>query len=255
MNRTALITGASGGIGLELTKIFAKEKYSLVLLARREEKLKEIAKELHEKYHINIFVLSKDLSDPNSPKEIKKELKENNIQIDILVNNAGFGNAGKFVKNDIEKELNMIQVNIASLTELTHLFLPEMIKNKYGKILNVASTAAFQPVPMLNAYSATKSYVLHFTEALGNELIGTGVTTTALCPGPTPTNFAIRSKLGEIGSDKAPGAKEVAEAGYTALMKGKPVIVVGIKNKFMTFLTKITPRSLVVKITGKLMQK
>ncbi len=255
MNKTALITGASGGIGLELTKIFAKEKYNLILVARSEEKLKEIAKELHEKHHVNIFVLAKDLSDSDSPKQIFDELNTKSIHVDILVNNAGFGNAGKFIENDITQELNMIQVNITSLTELTHLFLGGMLKKGYGKILNVASTAAFQPVPILNAYSATKAYVLHFTEALGNELIGTGVTTTALCPGPTPTNFAKRSKLGEIGSGKVPSAKEVAQAGYNALMKGKPVIIVGIKNKIMTILTRLVPRTLVVKITRSLTEK
>lgn len=251
-SRTALITGGSSGIGLALAKKFADHGYDLVLVARNLESLEKAGTKLNQDTAVKVTTIAKDLSQPNAPKEIYQELKQKNIAVDILVNNAGFGTEGAFVKTNLITELEMIQVNITALTHLTKLFLPDMLARGEGKILNVASTAGFQPGPFFAVYFATKAYVLSFTEALAEEVRGTGVIVTALCPGPTKTSFAERAETQGKGvfmrETRLLKADEVARIGYNALMKGKAVVVPGLTNKLMVFLLRLSPRRVVTKV-------
>lgn len=249
--KTALITGASTGIGRELALLFAKEGHSLVLVARNEQKLLELAGELKEKFGISVKVIPKDLSLARSPSEIFIELQEAGIFIDSLVNNAGVGGHGPFAQTDLDTELDMIQLNLVSLTHLTKLFLKEMLKRGSGKILNVASTAAFQPGPLMAIYYATKASVLSFSEALAEELRGTGVTVTCLCPGPTQTEFQERAGVGRLrlfDLTRMMTAEEVARVGYNGLMRGKRIVIPGIMNQLFVFLVRLGPRSLITRI-------
>ncbi|MBI5227731.1 SDR family oxidoreductase [Candidatus Micrarchaeota archaeon] len=252
---TVLITGASSGIGFELAKLFAKDGYCLVLVARKKDALENSAKELRSRSSspdISITTIPKDLSIPDSAQEIFDELTKQKIKIDILVNNAGFGNYGFFYETNWITEQKMIQLNIASLTELTKLSVKQMVERKYGKILNVASTAAFQPGPLMAVYYATKAYVLHFSEALANELKGTGVTVTTLCPGPTVSSFQKTAEMEKSRIANQPSAldnpEHVAKVGYDALMKGKTVVIPGFKNNLFAFLVRLTPRDIVTSI-------
>src|SRR5271154_4231612 len=197
--KTALVTGASFGIGTEFARIFARESYNLVLVARTADKLRQLASELEKAHGTRSLILATDLTDPGASAYVLDQTTRSDIQIDVLVNNAGFGQYGKFAENDLEECLRQIQLNITTLTHLTRLYLPAMIERKTGKILNVASTAAFQPGPLMAVYYATKAYVLHFSEALANELNGTGVTVTCLCPGATVTEFHKRAKATGMG--------------------------------------------------------
>jgi short-subunit dehydrogenase len=251
MKQTALITGASGGIGLELAKLFAKDGRDLVLAARSGDKLTQIANELS-KQGIRVQVLAKDLSDYNTAKEIFDYCNNNSIQIDYLVNNAGFGDFGMFYESNWEKQEQMINLNITALTHLCRLFLPEMVKRKFGRIMNVASTAAFQPGPTMSVYYASKAYVLHFSEAIANELEKTGVTVTALCPGATESGFqaaAAMEKSRLVKGRKLPTSEEVAAFGYRAMMKGKTVAVPGLGNKLLGIGYRFFPRNWVVKVS------
>ncbi len=250
ISKKVLITGASSGIGLEFAHLFARDNYDLTLVARNEEKLEKLKKDLEEKYNSNIKIIIADLS----KKENSKIVFEKSGPVDVLVNNAGFGLTGEFAKNDLERELDMIELNISSLTALTKLFLPSMLENKSGKILNVASTAAFQPGPFMAVYFATKAYVLHFSEALVVELAGTGVSVTALCPGPTKTNFEKTAGRNDFFKGKILTAKRVAEIGYQAMKKNKTFIITGTKNKVLIWLNRLTPRNIVAKIVGKLIK-
>src|SRR5277367_149242 len=191
--KTALITGASFGIGLELARIFAREGYSLVLVARTADRLRQLASELEKNHGTRSLILAVDLTDPGASAYVLDQTTRADLQVDVLVNNAGFGQYGLFAENDLEECLRQIQLNITTLTHLTRLYLPAMIERKTGGILNVASTAAFQPGPLMAVYFATKAYVLHFSEALANELHGKGVTVSCLCPGPTATEFQERA--------------------------------------------------------------
>ena len=193
--KTALITGASGGIGYEFAKLLAKDCNTLVLVARSKDRLKEIKKELETASPISVIVVAQDLSEPDAAEKIFRRLESEHIIVDILINNAGFGDHGAFVETDWRKEEKMIAVNISALTEMTKLFLKGMVERKSGRILNVASTAAFQPGPFLAVYYASKAYVLSFSEVIVNELKGKGVTVTALCPGPTATGFALAARM------------------------------------------------------------
>ena len=254
---TALITGASGGIGLELAKLFARDGYNLVLIARSYDKLKSIADEFEKTNSIQVKYCAKDLAISSTPDEIYELLKSEMMEIDVLVNNAGFGWRGEFSQMDLAEALEMIQVNITALTHLTRLLLPEMVKRKFGRILNVASTAAFQAGPMMAIYYATKAYVLSFSQALSEELRGAGVTVTALCPGPTATGFGKRAGY---STDKMSGGilsrdvRSVALDGYKGLMKGKSLVVSGNLNWFGTQLVRFVPRSLAAKVV-KVIQK
>ena len=253
---TALITGASSGIGLDLANLFAADGHDVVLVARSEGKLRELAKELETKNGIAARVVAADLSVPDAPALVAEAVKD--LEIDFLVNNAGFGVAGKFVETDLQAELEMIQVNVAALTHLTKLFLPAMVRRGRGRILNVASTAAFQPGPLMSVYYATKGYVLSFSEGIAEELSGTGVTVTALCPGPTATGFQNAADINELrllSVLKPMPSREVAEAGYKAMHSGKRVIVTGVMNKILAQSIRISPRALVTKLAKKLQEK
>lgn len=246
MNKTVLITGASSGIGYEFVKLFSKDNYHLILVARNLKRLNEIKNEFP---NTNITIVSKDLTKTNGVKELYDEIKLQKFNVDILVNNAGFGLLGEFDKLDLNKQLNMIQLNISVLTELTFYVLQEMKSRKYGKILNVASVASFEPGPLMAVYYATKAYVLSFSEALVQELKETGITVTTLCPGPTATNFgkvasADKTKI----FSKTMAADVVTKIGYNGLMKNKRVVIPGATNKAMVYLVKFLPRSLVTKV-------
>jgi short-subunit dehydrogenase len=248
--QTALITGASNGIGYELTKLFAADGYDLVLVARSEGKMQALAAELQAKHGVQVTVLAKDLSDTNAPSEVYAELQQRGLHVDILVNNAGYGTYGLFVNTDLDNELRMIRLNIEALTHLSKLFVRDMVKQGGGKILNVASTASFQPGPLMAVYYATKAYVLSFSEALANELQGTGVTVTALCPGPTESGFQAKAQMqnSKLVQRSIMDAKTVAVAGYRGLMQGRTVVIPGLQNRLMAMAVRFTPRKLVTKI-------
>jgi uncharacterized protein len=257
-NPIVLITGASSGIGLELAKIFAREKHDLALVARNHDTLKQIAENLQQTYGVQAICYAKDLSVSSTPEEIFEVLQSEGGNIDVLINNAGFGWRGEFAKMDVADALEMIQVNMTSLTHLTRLFLPGMIERKHGKILNVASTAAFQSGPLMATYYASKAYVLNFSLALHEELQGTGVTVTAFCPGPTATGFGkragfINDKI--LGDHFSMEASIVALDGYKGLMKGKPLVISGRKNWLGTQLVRFVPRTFPGKIVKRIQQK
>ena len=251
--KTALITGASFGIGLELARVFAREGYNLVLVARSADKLRQLASELEKAHGTRSLILAVDLTEPGAPAYVLDQTTRADIQVDVLVNNAGFGQYGLFAENDLEDCLRQIQLNVTTLTHLTRLYLPEMIKRESGGILNVASTAAFQPGPLMAVYFATKAYVLHFSEALANELDGSGVTVTALCPGATATEFHKRANATSMNLLKfgSMDARPVAEDGYRALMAGKPVVISGFKNWLLAQSVRFSPRRLVTAIARK----
>jgi short-subunit dehydrogenase len=259
MNKTALITGASSGIGMELATVFAKQKENLVLVARNAAKLEEMAKELTSKHGIKVNVLAIDLSELNSAQKVYMTIAKKTIcHIDYLINNAGFGDFGLFAESKWEKQFQMINLNITTLTHLTHLFLPTMIKNNYGKIMNVASTAAFQPGPTMSVYYATKAFVLHFSEAIANELEGSGVTVTALCPGATESGFQSAAAMEEsklVKGKKLPTSSEVAEYGYKAMMKGEKVAIHGMMNYLMANSVRFSPRAMVLKMVRMMQDK
>lgn len=248
-----LVTGASSGIGLELSRLFAKDKYDLVLVARSKDKLESLKKELEAEHGIKASLVIADLSKPGSSEQIKKSLDSKGIKISVLVNNAGFGDYGLFKESNLEKTENMINVNILALTKLTRLFLDDIVSEK-GGILNVASVAAFQPGPYMSVYYATKAYVLSFSEALAEELDDEGVVVSALCPGPTKTNFVETSEIKDDGffGDNIPSAKEVAEYGYSKFMSGKRVAIHGFKYKVLANVVRVLPRKLVTKIVKKI---
>jgi hypothetical protein len=246
---TALITGASGGIGLELARIFAREGHNLVLVARSTEKLQALATELSGKHGIAALALSSDLSAPAAPQQIYDALAAQGITLDVLVNNAGYANYGHFHENDMEKDLNMAHLNMITLTHLTRLFLPGMIQRKRGRIMNVGSTAAFMPGPLMAVYYATKAYVLSFSEALAEETTGTGVSVTAFCPGGTKTGFQDRAAMKESKLVQDEGVlmdvTVVAEAGYRGLMAGKRLVIPGLMNQIIAMTPRFLPRWMV----------
>lgn len=258
MSETVLITGASSGIGLELSKLFARKGYNLVMVSQREENL-EKAKMLvcKENSKVKILTIAKDLVEASTPKEIFEYTKNNSIHIDILVNNAGIQVYGNFYNIDIEDTLNLMYVNMVALTKLTRLYVEEMVKVGSGKILNLASTGAFQPCPLNAVYCASKAFVLNFSEAIGEELKGTGVSVTTLCPGATRTNFAKRAHIEDIKlfSERVMEPSKVALIGYNALMKKKSVVVTGIYNKLLAESVRFIPRNMIIKIGGYMMQK
>jgi uncharacterized protein len=246
VKKTALITGATSGLGYEFVKLFANDGYNLVLVARNGQKLDEIRESFK---NIEVTAIPKDLSVPGAAKEVFQDVDKKGIEIDILVNNAGFGLLGKFDELDIYKQLEMIQLNITALTELTYYILPKMKQRNSGRIMNVASTAAFQPGPLMAVYYATKAFVLSLSEALVEELKGSNVTVTTLCPGATKTNFgAVASLEGTKLFSRAMASDMVAKTGYEALMSGKRVIITGGLNKAGALGAKIMPRSMAAKI-------
>lgn len=259
-SKTALITGATSGIGYELSRLFARNGHNLVLVARNDRRLNQIAVEFRETFGISIKIIARDLSVRTSPDDIFSELEREEIPVDILVNNAGFQEYGPFFETDMQNELQMIQLHISTLTHLTKLFLPGMLKRGHGKIMNVGSTGSFVPGGPLNAvYCASKAYVLSFSEAIAEELEGTGVWVTALCPGATSTEFARRAQIDDIRLFKFPwgvmNPRKVAEVGYRALMKGERSVVAGIANKMTVFSLRYMPRRVMTKMTKYLMSR
>lgn len=255
--KTALITGASNGIGLELAKIHASKGDNLVLVARNIAALEVLKSTLEKQYQIKVYIIGKDLSAPNAAQEVYNETTKQHIQIDYLINNAGFGDFGMFTETNWDKELQMINLNITTLTHFTKLYLKEMVARKSGKIMNVASTAAFQSGPTMAVYYATKAYVLSFSEAVNNEVSDKGVTITILCPGATESGFqaAAMEESALVKGRKLPTSKEVAEYGYAAMMKGKTVAIHGLTNSIMASAVRFFPRALIVKITRKIQDK
>ena len=254
--KTALITGASSGIGLELAHLFARDGYRLVLVARSRGALRELGDDLQSRYSVTVRISPKDLAHPAAPTELYQELQEAGIVLDVLVNNAGFGGGGAFLSTDWTNEAEMMQVNMVALTHLTKLFLPQ-IRAREGKLLNVASTAAFQPGPFMAVYYASKAYVLHFTEALAEELRGTGVTVTCLCPGPVKTNFQKRAHLGDTKLATSPllvDVREVARVAYEGMKQGKRVVIPGWKNRFGVQMLRLSPREMVTKVVRKVQE-
>ncbi|MGN0144248.1 MAG: SDR family NAD(P)-dependent oxidoreductase [Clostridium sp.] len=240
-----LITGATSGIGYEFVKIFAENKYNLILCARNKEKLEEIKENIIKEYKVNVYVFSKDLSRIEEIKELYNEIIHTGINVDILINNAGAGYVGEFVKESFDRDENILNLNINALTYLTKVFAYDMVKRNKGKILNVASTGAYHPGPYTAVYYATKAYVLSFTEALAEELKKYDITVSVLCPGATKTNFS--KNAGKRDNEKAMSAKFVAEKGYKGLMKKRITIIPGFQYKLFVLL----PRKLVTPFIGR----
>ena len=258
MDNTALITGASAGIGYELSKIFAKNGYNLLLVSRNKQRLEVIAKEMENQHDILAKVMSKDLSKSSAPQELYDDIVSDGININVLVNNAGIGTNGKFTDFSVDKHMDLLQLNITTLTLLCKLFGTDMVKKRSGSILNIASTAAFQAGPFMSTYYASKAYVLMFSEALHNELAQDGVIVTVLCPGPTHTEFFERNEMIDTKLAKSPyimKAADVAQAGFTGLMNGKKIVIPGLINKLLAFTVRFTPRSVITLITRSLNKK
>ncbi len=244
MKETVLITGASSGIGLELAKCFAAEGCRLVLTARNQAALEKLAAELKQKHHAESIVLSADLARPDGPKQICNSLAAQKIVVDVLVNNAGFGLHGPFAQLPLQKQLDIIQVNVTALAELTGLFLPAMLQRGQGGILNVGSVAGFVAGPGMAVYYATKAFVQSFSEALAAELEGTGVTVNVLCPGPTETNFGPVARGDKVRARQTGkmSAETVARYGHAAFRRQKVIAIPGIKNQAAVLLTRVVPR-------------
>ncbi|HZQ67292.1 MAG TPA: SDR family oxidoreductase [Terriglobales bacterium] len=255
---TALITGASGGIGNELAKLFAKDHHNLILVARSADKLTHFAVELQSQFGISVRSVALDLTDPAAPQSLFQQLASERITVDILVNNAGYGTFGEFHKTSVQDALGQIQLNITALTHLTRLFLTPMAERHSGKILNVASTAGFQPGPLMAVYYATKAYVISFSEALANELEGSGVTVTCFCPGATDTGFQGRAGTENTVLFKKlrpMSAQAVALDGYRGLMAGRTLVVSGFRNWLVAESVRFAPRKMVTAISRKLLDR
>ena len=251
-NQTALITGASTGLGAEFARLFARDKYNLVLVARTGPKLAELADELRQEHGITVKTIPLDLGLPQASQNLFEETQRAGIDVDVLVNNAGYGRSGNFADIPLEESYGQIQLNITALTLLTRLYLGPMLERRSGSIMNVASTAAFQPGPLMAVYYATKAYVLSFSEALANELRKTDIRVTCFCPGATLTEFHKRAQTenARLFKQLAPmDAKTVAEDGYRALMTGKTVAISGFKNWLVAESVRFAPRKMVTAIS------
>ena len=253
-NETALVTGASSGIGWQLAHLFARSGSDLILAARSEDRLHELAEILQSEYGVGAQVLPLDLARPEAAQAVFDRLKSDGLEVDVLVNNAGFGARGAFAELDLNRQLGMIQLNVTTLTHLTRLFLPGMLERHRGGILNVASTAAFQPGPHMSVYYATKAYVLSLTEGLAEELSGTDVVASCLAPGPTRTRFSNRAGVKDTVLFKrgAMTVESVARAGYQGFRAGKMLIIPGLRNKLTTFAIRFMPRAVVRKLVKHL---
>jgi short-subunit dehydrogenase len=255
--RWALVTGASSGIGDEFARLLAAKGYSLVLSARREDRLNALAAELRKQHGIQTHVAVCNLSNPGAATILAAQIADAGIAPEVLVNNAGFGVWGPFADVEWQREFDMLQLNIVALTELTKRLLPEMLSRGSGYVLNVASTAAFQPGPFMAVYFATKAYVLSFSEAVNEELRGTGVSVTTLCPGPTESEFfdaaAVQSK--KLTGQKLPSAREVAELGLDAMFARKRTVVHGARNRFLVQLQRFVPRGQVIRMVRAMVER
>jgi short-subunit dehydrogenase len=259
MNReTALITGASSGIGLELARVFARHGHPLVLTARDAGELLRIAAELKAEFEVPVYSIARDLEDPSSPDDIASELAREGMPVHILVNNAGLGYLGPFWNSPLEHDLSMLRVNIGAAVRLTKIFVPDMVRRGSGRVLNTASIASFEPGPNLAVYHATKAFVLSFSEALATELEITGVTVTALCPGPTDTDFFPKAGMTETRAFQEAQVmppQEVARKGYEAVMRGERVLVTGTVNKLMVFSRHLMSESAQAKKNERMYEK
>jgi uncharacterized protein len=255
--RTALITGASGGIGYELAKLFARAHYNLVLVARSSDKLNQVAGEL-QRLGVTVKTVALDLAALPASRFLFDQLQREGVAVDVLVNNAGFGVFGEFASMAEEEVLGQIHLNITGLTHLTRVFLPLMVARRSGKIMNVASTAAFQPGPLMAVYYATKAYVLSFSEALANEVAGSGVVVSCFCPGATDTGFAKRAGTEDSRLFKKlrpMSAEAVARDGYRGLMAGRTVVISGVQNWLVAESVRFAPRKLVTAVSRWVAEK
>ncbi|MBV9945222.1 MAG: SDR family oxidoreductase, partial [Myxococcales bacterium] len=252
--KTALVTGASAGIGRELARLFARDGHDLVLVARRRDRLEELASELARDRGVSARVLAEDLADPGAAERIASEFAARRVDVDFLVNNAGFGQNGAFAALDARRAMAMLQVNVTSLVSLTRALLPAMIDRRSGRVLNVGSTAGFEPGPFMAVYYASKAFVNSFTEALSFELRGSGVTATLCCPGPTATEFAeiAGNRESRLFQMAVMDAKTVAAAAYHAMLQGKPMVVPGLWNKLGVQALRVAPRATVRSMTAAL---
>jgi uncharacterized protein len=247
--QTALVTGASGGIGEDLARELATRQYNLVLVARSAEKLEALGQELRQKYGIESTIIAMDLSTPDAAEHLTRELETRNLTIDVLINNAGSGDYGEFWTLEASKTAQMLHLNITTLTMLSRALLPGMVARKRGKIMNVASTAAFMPGPLMSVYYASKNFVLALSEGLSEELAGSGVTVTALCPGPVITGFQTQAAMQDSKLLKNPSgllsSSEVAKQGIAALERGQRVIIPGFMNQILALVPRLVPRAFV----------
>jgi uncharacterized protein len=256
-NHTALVTGATSGFGHEFAKLFARDGYDLVIVARNRRNLSATAKELSARFGITVTPIAKDLSKPKAAFELHDEIRKKKISIDVLINNAGFGTYGRFHTTEIGSEAELVTLNVLSAAMLMKLFLADMVEKKRGRILNVASMGAFQPGPYMANYCASKAYLLSLSEGVAAELHGTGITVSVLCPGVVITGFQERAKNihVRIHEGKHQDAATVARIGYRGLMKGQVVIIPEMKSKFLVSLNRIFPRSLVRYVVRKMMEE
>ena len=246
MNDYVLITGASGGIALHFAKTFAENGYNLILVARSKNKLESLKQELESNYSVNVNIYALDLTSNNAIQDLYDYVKRKSLNVGVLVNNAGFGDCNAFLDSDWQKQKNLIDLNISALVEMTYLFGNDMKKRKRGKIINLSSVAAFSAGPYMSLYYASKSFVLSFSEALSEELKGSGVTVTALCPGPTSTDFEKNANMDHsvmFSQFKTSNAKDVAKAGYNAAMKGRAIKYHGVITYLFNIITRCFPRS------------
>ena len=257
-NGTALITGASGGIGYELAKLFARDHYNLVLVARSSEKLSHLADELQRQFGISAKAVTLDLAVPSAPQALFDQLQREGVAVDILVSNAAYGASGEFSEIPLEESLGQIQLNVTALTAMTRLFVGPMLARKSGRIMNIASIAGFQAGPLMAVYYASKAYVISFSEAIANELSGSGVTVTCFCPGATDTGFQKRAAIEDsplFRRLRPMDAKTVAADGYRAMMAGKTLAISGFRNWLVAESVRFAPRKVVTAISRKLVEK
>jgi len=253
----AVITGASAGIGRAFAHVCAREKFDLVLIARSQAQLDALAAEIRQSTGRTVLTIAQDLSEPGAAERVFEEASRSGTPVEILINNAGFGTLGRFWETDREQQGRMIQLNIAALTDLTRLFLPSFIQQRRGRVLNIASTAAFQPGPLMTVYYASKAYVVSFSQAVHNEARSHGVTVTCLCPGPTKTEFAQRAGMNAtklFSSGMAMSAEKVAGIGFRAMKRGKPLVIAGRLNALGAFLTRFAPMRLTTALARRMQE-
>ena len=256
MNKTVLITGTTSGIGMAFAEKFAYEKYDLVLVSRDEQKLAEQANKLSNKYGINVHIIPVDLLENGAVQKVFETVKNKKLSVQLLINNAGFNECGEFLETNLQKEIDMIRLHAICTTEMTKMFLPDMVKNKYGRILNLGSTGSFMACPYNAVYAATKAYILFVSKGINAELKNTGVSVTTLCPGATKTEFAYKAGIEKtlLFNIFVMTPEKVANIGYKALMKGKASVIVGLYNKLLVLSSKVVP-SCILNPCFKLMLK
>jgi uncharacterized protein len=249
----ALITGGSVGIGAALADVFAAHGHDLILVSRSLEKLEARARAIHQQFGIDAVCIPEDLTDPDGPRRLHEAVQARGLDVEYLVNNAGVGLYGKFATTDLGAETRMIQLNITSVVDLTKRFLPSMIARRSGRVLNVASTAAFVPGPWMSVYYATKAFLLSFSQAINYELKASGITVTTLCPGPTESEFKVRagSQRSRLFESFVMDAPRVARVGYEGMMNGKAVVIPGLRNKAIPIAARITPRGLIAELSHR----